>query len=73
MDNVSNIIGIGECRERVKEFGDKLNIPTYIYEKLSDGFKKCVEVTQKGGIVLLSPASASWESRQAVRPCLCTP
>lgn len=61
MDNVSNIIGIGECRERVKEFGDKLNIPTYIYEKLSDGFKKCVEVTQKGGIVLLSPASASWD------------
>ena len=61
MDNVSNIIGIGECRERVKVFGDKLNIPTYIYEKLSDGFKKCVEVTQKGGIVLLSPASASWD------------
>ncbi len=61
MKNVSNIIGIGECRERVKEFGDKLNIPTYIYEHLGDGFKKCVEVTEKGGIVLLSPASASWD------------
>ncbi len=61
MKNVSNIIGIGECRERVKEFGDKLNIPTYIYERLAEGFKKCVEVTEKGGIVLLSPASASWD------------
>lgn len=61
MKNVKNIIGIGQCRERVKEFGEKLNIPTYIYEKLEDGFKKCVEVTQNGGIVLLSPASASWD------------
>ena len=61
MNNVKNIIAIGQCRERVKEFGDKLSIPTYIYEKLEDGFKKSVEVTEKGGIVLLSPASASWD------------
>ena len=60
MKNVVNIIGIGQCRNRVKEFGDKLNIPTYIYEKLEDGFKKCVEVS-KSGVVLLSPASASWD------------
>lgn len=61
MNNVKNIIAIGQCRERVKEFGDKLSIPTYVYEKLEDGFKKSVEVTEKGGIVLLSPASASWD------------
>ncbi len=61
MNNVKNIVGIGECRQRVKEFGDSLNIPTYIYEKLEDGFKKCVEITKTGGIVLLSPASASWD------------
>lgn len=60
MKNVKNIIGIGQCRERVKDFGDKLGIPTYIYEHLEDGFKKCVEVT-KSGVVLLSPASASWD------------
>ena len=61
MKHVKNIVGIGECRNRVKEFGDSLNIPTYIYEKLSDGFKKCVEITENSGIVLLSPASASWD------------
>ena len=61
MNNLKNIIAIGQCRERVKEFGDKLSIPTYVYEKLEDGFKKSVEVTEKGGIVLLSPASASWD------------
>ena len=61
MKNVKNIIGIGQCRDRVKIFGESLNIPTYVYEKLEDGFKKCVEITQDGGIVLLSPASASWD------------
>lgn len=59
--HVKAIIGIGQCRDRVKEFGDSQNIPTYIYEKLEDGFKKCIEITKNGGIVLLSPASASWD------------
>lgn len=61
MTNVSNIIAIGQCRDRVLEYGNTLNIPTYSYEFLKDGFDKCVEVTQSGGIILLSPASASWD------------
>ena len=59
MDNVKSIIGIGECRERVLEFGNSLSIPTYIYEHLTDGFDKCFEVSDEGDIILLSPASAS--------------
>lgn len=61
MNNVSNIIAIGQCRDRVLEYGNSLNIPTYSYEFLKDGFDKCVEVTKTGGIILLSPASASWD------------
>lgn len=61
MKNVKSIIGIGECRERVLEFGNSLNIPTYIYEYLTDGFDKCFEVSNEGDIILLSPASASWD------------
>ena len=61
MKNVKSIIGIGQCRERVLEFGNKLNIPTYIYEHLTDGFDKCFEVSDEGDIILLSPASASWD------------
>lgn len=61
MTHVKNIVAIGQCRDRVKEFGDSLHIPTYVYEKLEEGFKKCVEITKNGGIVLLSPASASWD------------
>ncbi|MBQ8131294.1 MAG: UDP-N-acetylmuramoyl-L-alanine--D-glutamate ligase [Bacilli bacterium] len=61
MKNVSNIIAIGQCRDRVAEFGKELGIPTYVYEHLSDGFSKSVEVTKSDGIILLSPASASWD------------
>lgn len=59
--NVKAIIGIGECRERVREFGKKNNIPTYISEYLKDGFKDIVNLMEPGDIVLLSPASASWD------------
>ena len=61
MKNVKAIIGIGECRERVRTFGDKLKIDTFIYEYLKDSFSKIKEIMEKGDVVLLSPASASWD------------
>ena len=61
MKNVKTIVGIGQCRERVLEFGKGLNIPTVIYEHLTDGFDKCFEESSEGDIILLSPASASWD------------
>ena len=61
ISNVKAIIGIGECRNRVNDFGNSLNIDTYIYEHLKDGFNKIKDIVQEGDIVLLSPASASWD------------
>ena len=61
MKNVKAIIAIGQCRNRVKEFGDALNIPVYVNEHLKDGFKDIIKVAKKGDVVLLSPASASWD------------
>ena len=61
MVNVKAIIAIGTCRDRVQEFGDSLNIPTYSFEFLKDGFKKIPEIVESGDVVLLSPASASWD------------
>ena len=61
ISNVKAIIGIGESRDRVGEFGIKNNINTYIHEYLKDGFKDIKNIMENGDIVLLSPASASWD------------
>ena len=59
--NVKAIVGIGQCRDRVKEFGDNMNIFTIVCDNLKDAFKSCVELADAGDVVLLSPASASWD------------
>ena len=61
MKKVRAIIAIGECRNRVKEFGESLGIKTYVYEFLKDGFKKIISIAKPKDVVLLSPASASWD------------
>ena len=61
MANVKAIIAIGTCRDRVKEFADKNNKECYVYEHLVDGFDKATEIAKPGDVVLLSPASASWD------------
>ena len=61
MKNVKAIIGIGSCRNRVKDFADSLNIPSFIHEYLKDSFDDIVKIVSDKDVVLLSPASASWE------------
>ena len=55
------IFAIGSCRERVKEFGERLKIPTYSHEFLKDAFEEAWTISEEGDILLLSPASASWD------------
>ena len=61
MDNVKAIIAIGQCRDRVAEYAKSLNKDVYVYEHLADGFDKLVDIVNEGDVVLLSPASASWD------------
>ena len=61
MKHVKCIVGIGECRNRVVDFGNQLGIPTYSYEFLKDAFQKCYQESNPGDVILLSPASASWD------------
>lgn len=59
--NVKAIVGIGACRERVRQFGESIGIKTVISEHLKDAFNECVKLSSAGDVVLLSPASASWD------------
>ena len=59
--NVRTIVGIGQCRDRVKTYGEELNINTEIFETLSEAMKYIETIAISGEVVLLSPASASWD------------
>lgn len=61
MKNVKAVIAIGECRKRVEDYANSLNIPVYVHEFLKDGFKEIQSIVNSGDVVLLSPASASWD------------
>ena len=58
---LKEIVGIGECRDRVKEYGDSVGIKTISFEKLVDAMNYINSVVEDGDTVLLSPASASWD------------
>lgn len=61
MKNVKAIIAMGECENRVKEFGDSLGIPTYLCDYIDKATKKAYEISSSGDVILLSPGSASWD------------
>ncbi len=61
MKNVKAVIGIGTCKDRVQEYGTSLGLPTFTFHTLKEAFPKCVELGKEGDVVLLSPASASWD------------
>ena len=61
MDHVKAIIAIGTCRERVAEYAKSIGKDVYVFEHLIDGFQKASEIADEGDVVLLSPASASWD------------
>lgn len=61
MKNVKAVIAIGQCRQRVENYAKSLNIPVYKHEFLKDGFKDVLKIAKENDVVILSPASASWD------------
>lgn len=61
MKNVKAIIAMGECKNRVIEFANSLNIPVYDSNYITDATIKAYEISNPKDVILLSPASASWD------------
>ncbi len=61
MTHVKLIVCYGENKKRIKEFGDKLMIETEVVNNLSEAVNKAYELSSENDIILLSPASASWD------------
>ena len=59
--NVKCVLGIGTCRDRVLDWAKSKNIEAYSDEFLKDSFKRVKDIAKSGDVVLLSPASASWD------------
>lgn len=61
MKNVKAVLAIGQCRDRVKEYVDSLGITCLCYEYMKEGFDELYSLSQEGDVILLSPATASWD------------
>lgn len=63
--NIENIVLIGTIRNQIKRSLSKAGFKKNIYDlnvsKMSEIVKKCFELTPKGGVVILSPAAASFD------------
>lgn len=59
--NVINIILIGQIRDQIKKHIKNKNIYDLGMSNMEAIVKKSVEITQSGGVVLLSPAAASFD------------
>ena len=60
-ENVKTILAIGSTKERVLEFASDMKIETYGFDTLKEAMEKMIDITSPGDVVLLSPASASWD------------
>lgn len=61
MKNVKAIVCYGECKNRIREFGDNLMIETKVVDTVKDAVESAYRLSSSGDVILLSPASASWD------------
>ena len=61
INKVTKIYAIGEVRNRIINFCIENNIPYESYEQLTNALKSIKKQVKENDIVLLSPASASWD------------
>lgn len=61
LKNVKNIVCYGQTKERIKKFAHELNIKCDMVDNLTEATITAYNNSEKGDIILLSPACASWD------------
>lgn len=61
ISKIKKVYAIGEVRNRIIDFCQKNNVPFEEYEHLKEAINSSKENATKDDIILLSPASASWD------------
>ena len=61
MNNVKCVVCYGETKDRIEEFCTNNEFECYKFENLTESVKFAYEAAEKGDVILLSPACASWD------------
>lgn len=66
LHKVKALIHYGETAERFQKFGEQQHIPSVIrVNNLIEAVKESVKISVEGDVILLSPASASWDQYES--------
>ena len=65
MGNVTYVACYGETKARIKEYCDRIGVDCGVFDNLHNSTIACYEKAQKGDVILLSPACASWDQYKA--------
>lgn len=65
LSHVKAIVHFGETQQRLQTFAEEHQVVAYPYMDLSTAFSKAIELSEVGDVILLSPASASWDQYES--------
>ena len=61
LTHVKEILCYGETKDRIKKWCQDINVKCTSFETLEEATKEAYKISDKGDIILLSPACASWD------------
>jgi len=61
MGGVRALFAYGATGPKVKAVGERAGVPSYLFGDLHEAFSRATEMAERGDVVLLSPASASYD------------